>query len=405
MAAGGSEVTNPAAAWNGSVYLVVWEDAVGAQIYGRRLGANLTPIDAAPLPLLRGNYADVAAIGEVFLAVSSWEEPHEIRQIYSRRVRGSDGALLDPSPRLVGPNFSLFPRVAALSGRWLVVWEEHPTHDDPSSSIRANFIGADGIPGSFFTVDLSGDRPAVAVGPDQAIILWEDVAGELSGSDIMAIRIAPTGALLGPASAVTGEPNDQFDAAVAWDGSAYVAAFGDFRNDGPSDSHRGDLYAARIADSGAVLDPGGFAAMRDTVPEMFPAVAGAGGAFLVGGSVFRQESGYVAYRIGIRASGGVGGVPAADPRAPSIGLAVAPTPTTGAATVTVRLDRADHLTVGIFDLSGREVRRLYQGRLPEGETRLPWDGRDWEQRQVPPGIFFVRLIGSQRTTAVRLVRL
>ena len=74
----------------------------------------------------------------------------------------------------------------------------------------------------------------------------------------------------------------EFDAAVAWNGSEFVVAYGDFRNDGPYDSHRGDLYAERIADTGTILDPGGFEVMRDTIPEMFPAVAGSGGAFIVG---------------------------------------------------------------------------------------------------------------------------
>ncbi len=190
VATGGSEVTNPSAAWNGSVYLVVWEDAASNQVYGRRLSADLAPIDAAPLPILPGNTPDVASIGDVFLVVSSWEQPHEIRQIYSRRVRASDGMLLDASPRVVGQNFSLVPRVASFSDRWLVVWERHPTHDDPSSSIPGNFVGTDGVPGGVFSVSLAGDLPAVAVGSGQAMILWEDSDGGPSGLDIEAIRMS-----------------------------------------------------------------------------------------------------------------------------------------------------------------------------------------------------------------------
>ena len=404
VAAGGSEVTNPSAAWNGSAYLVVWEDAAGNRIYGRRLAPDLTPIDGSPLALLPGNTPDVAAIGDVFLVVSSREQPHEIRQIYSQRVRGSDGAVLDLSPRAVGPDFSLVPRVAALANRWLVVWERHPTHDDPGTSIQANFVAADGNPGSYFVAGADGELPAVAARSDQAWIVWEDTDIGTSGLEVFASRLLADGSFL-PTVQVTAAANSQFDGAVAWDGSEFVVAYGDFRNDGPYDSHRGDLYAERIADTGIILDPGGFEVMRDTIPEMFPAVAGSGGAFVVGGSRFREESGYLAYRIGIRSSEQAVAVPLVDHLSEPIRLAVSPTPTAGHATVEVRLEHEDRATVGVFDLSGREVRRLHDGRLPQGPTRLEWDGRDSEHRSLAPGVFFVRLRTTDRVATARLVRL
>jgi len=90
--------------------------------------------------------------------------------------------------------------------------------------------------------------------------------------------------------------------AAAWDGSEWVTTFADFRSTVVNEAVRSDLYAGRFDDTGAVLDPGGFAVAAEEVPEMFPHVAGNGGAFLVGGSVFRAETGYASYRIGLRTS-------------------------------------------------------------------------------------------------------
>jgi hypothetical protein len=404
VATGGSNITSPAAAWNGSVYLVVWQDAAADQVYGRRLGPDLTPIDAAPLPILPGNTPDVAAIGDVFLVVSSWEEPHEIRQIYSMRVRGSDGALLDGSPGVVGQNFSVFPRVAAVADRWLVVWERHPSHDNPASSIYANFVGANGIPGSYFNVHGDGEFPAVATGPDQAIIAWENSEGGASGIDIHAIRISAAGTFLGPQSAITGALNAQFDAAVAWDGAEYVAAFGDFRNDDELESHRGDVYGTRVSALGELLDPGGFAVVNDTIPEMFASVAGMNEAFVVGGSVFRQEAGYINYRIGLRSAGDLVAIPDGGGAPSLLPVTLAPNPTSGPTSVLIQVDRAAPVSVAVFDALGREVQRLHDGMLPAGPARIVWNGRDRNGHEASPGVYLVRAWAGTKSTTAKLIR-
>ena len=101
----------------------------------------------------------------------------------------------------------------------------------------------------------------------------------------------------------SGAFNAQFDVALGWDGTDYVAAFGDFRNDGEYDSHRGDIYGARVATDGTVLDPDGFVVANDFIPEMFAAIGSGDGSALIGASVFRLDPGYFAYRIAIRGMG------------------------------------------------------------------------------------------------------
>jgi len=45
----------------------------------------------------------------------------------------------------------------------------------------------------------------------------------------------------------------------------------------------------------------------------------------------------------------------------------------------------------IYDLSGREVRRLYNARDRSGPNQVAWDGRADDNTTVPPGLYLIRL--------------
>ncbi len=47
--------------------------------------------------------------------------------------------------------------------------------------------------------------------------------------------------------------------------------------------------------------------------------------------------------------------------------------------------------LGIYDLSGRLVRKLFQGAVSPGEQSVTWDGRDASGRAVASGVYFYRL--------------
>lgn len=406
VATGGSEIVDPSAAWDGSEYLVVWGDSQANFVYGRRLAADLTPLDAAPLALLAGNTPDVAAVGGTFLVVSSFESPPQIRDIYSVRVRGSDGAVLDASPPVVGASYSLVPRVAAFADRWAVVWESHPTHDDPASSVRANLVGTDGVPGTSFSVSSTGQLPALDVGSAEALICWQQQTGStVEDLDVLARRMLSDGSFADAVPfAVTSAANAQFDVAVAWTGSEFVTAFGDFRNDPQYASKPGDIYGARVAVDGTVLDPQGFPVAVDAPPEMLPEVAGEGGSFLVGGAIFRPESGLTSYRIGLRYSGSVPTDAPAVAEASTLELATRPNPFAGQTRVSFRIPAAGPVRLAIHDVRGRLVRILVDGERAPGAQDVTWDGTDESGRRVAAGVYFARL-EAQGLRSVRSVTL
>ena len=56
------------------------------------------------------------------------------------------------------------------------------------------------------------------------------------------------------------------------------------------------------------------------------------------------------------------------------------------------------VTLGVYDLAGRQVRSLVNGFQPAGDYSVRWDGRDASGARVKPGVYFVR--GSIGSTAI-----
>jgi flagellar hook assembly protein FlgD len=60
----------------------------------------------------------------------------------------------------------------------------------------------------------------------------------------------------------------------------------------------------------------------------------------------------------------------------------------------------------VYDISGRLVRTLGEGRFPAGSNSVTWDGLDDRGIRVIPGIYFYRLghRGQFRTKKMILLR-
>jgi hypothetical protein len=320
---------NPSVAGNGSLFLVVWEDRSSSTIYGKRVQPNGVVLDATPLLIMRGNTPDVAAIGDTFLVVDSHAPINpENRYIFARRIRGSDGALVDASPVAIGDNFSIIPRVTALNGRWLTVWEGHPTHDDTTANIYGAFVDTSGNASPQLAITQDGyyvrfhNRPVLSASATNALVMWSDPRFGNSDWGIFARRVlldgtvldaagpppSPNPPVLMPASypgfAVTTAPNNQDKPAVAWNGNEYVAMWEDQRANTFFVDQRTDIFGARIAGNSTVLDPDGFAIANAAVPETSPALAGMNGTATLAAAVFKDQSPYTSYRIGIRTLAG-----------------------------------------------------------------------------------------------------
>ena len=69
------------------------------------------------------------------------------------------------------------------------------------------------------------------------------------------------------------------------------------------------------------------------------------------------------------------------------------------------LPEAEDVEIGIYDVAGRQVATLFQGRLPAGSYARDWTGTDGSGRTVGAGVFFARMKAGGQTRAIRTVYL
>lgn len=309
LAVGNRWLRDPSVAWDGAEWLVAWEQATTAwppgsgSVYARRVAANGTILDPAPFLVLAGNVPEIAASGGVFLVISSVEPTNHVRYIRGARVRGSDGAVLDATPISIGASYAVSPAVTAFQDRWLVAWQQHNTHDNPYSSIYANFVLANGTAvGQFLAGNTTSTcrTPALASNGTTTLLAWAD------GSNIDARRIQSDGTLLDSSAGfvVSSAFNNQFAPAAGWNGTLWYVAWNDYRaHTNILDGGVGDLYGTGIDVSGTVAVPSGEPIAADfAIAEANPCIVGDLGRTLAIYAAVHPESPFGAFRITLRGS-------------------------------------------------------------------------------------------------------
>ncbi len=73
--------------------------------------------------------------------------------------------------------------------------------------------------------------------------------------------------------------------------------------------------------------------------------------------------------------------------------------------ISYSLPAAASVAVVVYDLSGREIKRLVDGRQSAGAHRVQWDGRDAVGNRVAAGTYFYRLQAGAFSTARKLMLL
>ena len=302
----------PSVAWNGSVYMAAWNN--GSGVVARRLAPNGTPLDPAPLLVMNPGFgpADVEALGNVFLVVglrcgANCEYVFPI----AARVRGSDGAVLDPSPIQMGGTFGSSPRLAALGGRWLLVWQANWSHDECTADTLGAFIDAGGakVPDFYIhrTYSTCGGNGISSIGlaSSGSVALMVQSQELISGfeTDLLGRLIDPNGTVH-PYVNLTPWKGNQYRPRVAWDGSHFVVVWQDQKTGLGGEwgleqiDARSDLMGSRISPAGAVVDPQGFIFSNSPAGEAYPNTVASAGTTLIAGSLVRNEASFANYRVG-----------------------------------------------------------------------------------------------------------
>lgn len=267
-------------AWNGNYYLITFSNATNGNTYGRRLTADGIWLDAAPFVVLAGYSSDVAALGEDFL-VTALRSPGYWQTInsYGARVRGFDGAVMDNPPLLVGGSYATKARPVALGQRWLVVTESHFSHDSNQAGIITTFVDAGGItttgPNALSVNIQSWGSMDVASSGSSALIVSHSGSNWVNAS-VQARRILPDGTLSGPQFLLTSTTLGQSKPAVCWTGSEYVVLWEDLGNNSWYYDYEPDIFAARVSESGSLIDTTPFPVWNGEDYEIAPSAVGTG---------------------------------------------------------------------------------------------------------------------------------
>ncbi|MBK7672618.1 MAG: T9SS type A sorting domain-containing protein [bacterium] len=144
--------------------------------------------------------------------------------------------------------------------------------------------------------------------------------------------------------------------------------------------------ASPTISGGAVGSAGGSFRLAGTVGEAGVVGQTAGGSYVLTEGFWRPGLGYVS---------AVGPDPQ-DPATDGANFANAlvpnhPNPFSGGTTLAFSVARNAEVSLEVFDLAGRRIRRLLAATLPAGRHTMHWDGRDDRGAPVASGLYHARL--------------
>jgi hypothetical protein len=255
----------PKVASDGTGFLVVWQDDMDGdnvwQVRAARVTIDGGMPDGAGIVVAVGSqkkpYPDVTWAGTHYLV--AWQHsPDGVEvDVYVARL-GADGTPLDAAPVVADDAAGSQDSISLAHG----VTETLLAYRDPAGGtyIKALFVGADGTPSApFLIANPTGTQksPAVAFGGGLFLVAWEDYRDGAS-PDIYAARVQPDGTVIESGATPHIAVSVSFDASakapsVAFDGGAFVAAWEDDRNVATGF----DICSARVMTDGSVFDPGG----------------------------------------------------------------------------------------------------------------------------------------------------
>ena len=102
--------------------------------------------------------------------------------------------------------------------------------------------------------------------------------------------------------------------------------------------------------------------------------------------------------------GGSAAVESPPPAPVVLALDVAPNPFQSETALSYFVPAPGHVSLVIYDLSGRRVRTLAAAAMPSGRHTIAWNGHDERGRETPAGVYFARLSTGGRDAHMRLCR-
>jgi MYXO-CTERM domain-containing protein len=266
------EGTKPAAAWDGSHFVVVFEQAAG--LVARRMQQNGT-LDGATLPVTNGPAVErepaIAAGPGGELLVAWIDNRSGGEDIYAGRL--DDGAPLDGDGVLVSAGAEIADAIAVgFAGSYLVTWRRAVSGG--GQAIEARVVSSAGAPTGadplvLSPAALSHGAPATASDGSRHLVAFGYEPAAFS-YDLRALLVSASGNIEDTVTLATGGVDtERGGATAAFDGNAYLVGW----IEAPS-GESGDLLAASVSEAGDVLSTLTVAASDDD--EAMPSFASVG---------------------------------------------------------------------------------------------------------------------------------
>lgn len=243
------------------------------------------------------------------------------------------------------------------------------------------FWGA--VLGARFNGELIGDRIAIAAGDDYGIVAWPDMRNSPDRSDIYAARIVEVPTAVEAVSDLRGESTA--------DGVRLTWVVNDRHAVSGLRVHRMGADGIELPLGDAELIP-----LREGEFEYLDASGEPG-----------QE---YAYRLAVRSGSATRWLGPVSVQVPARITALAwraawPNPFARRTSVKLAVPRAADGAVRVYDIQGKSVRTLAEGRFEPGERTVVWDGRDASGGVAAPGLYFVSAEVGGATAMLRLARI
>lgn len=229
-------------AWNGSTYMVTWDQGgaglTPTGIIARRMNPDGT-FEAPAFSVMPGQAPSIEALnGDFCIAGTRFFSNPQFIDLWINRVNGETSALLD------GPNgvmlsvgyYSGQTRTRTDGTEWIVGCHSMWTHDSSQGDAVLARVPFSGAPAPVFNpTPYSGGTgdPDIAFSGNVSLIVWRMNSLSNANNSVMG-RIMHANGTYGSAFTIAEAPGRQLRPTVSWDGSAFIVAWDDQRNQASS---------------------------------------------------------------------------------------------------------------------------------------------------------------------------
>jgi len=265
----GINITNlggrmPSAASDGSNYFVVWCN--DSNIVGTRVTSDGVVLDTAGIPISTANgwqlYPSICFAGTQYFVV--WTDQRNNYDIYGSRI-STDGTVLDSTGIYITRDTTgFYPFIASDGTNCLAIWTA-PLNVPQRTGIFGVRISSSGavidtnaIAISHTTNMYYSRQNKIAFDGSNYFVLWGKEDSNLSYS-ICGVRVSPTGVVLDTADVII-RPYHSFYPSISFDGIDYLIGWvqpGGIHGPLSWEQDLGDIYYARMTQSGMLIDTAG----------------------------------------------------------------------------------------------------------------------------------------------------